>query len=187
MEFLFVSPSDIKATTVIGGNVDNDKFVFVISDVQNTTILPLLGEELYNKIASEAESNTLSGKYLELYTKYIQPITKFQTVANYVLISNYMVDNGGTSIHQSSTKESVDDKGLSRLANTYAGMADTFIDRFQDWISYNDLPEYKTHQEGVDASRHMSNRGGWFFGLPSNSVMNRESLDNDEINYRKWQ
>ena len=52
MEFLFVSPSDIKSTTVIGGNTDNDKFVFVIADVQNTTILPLLGQELSEKILS---------------------------------------------------------------------------------------------------------------------------------------
>ena len=186
MEFLFISPSEIKATTVIGGNVDQDKFIFVIADVQNTTILPLLGQELYEKILSEAELNTLTGDYLEMYTKFIQPITKYQTVANYVLISNYMVDNGGTSIHQSNTKESVDENGLSRLANTYAGMADTFIDRFQEWIMHNPLPEYKTYQEGVDASKHVSNRGGWFFGEPSNSVIDREMRDDELINYKRW-
>ena len=189
MEFLFVSPSDIKSTTVIGGNVDNDKFLFVIADVQNTTILPLLGQELYEKILSEAETNTLSGDYLELYTKFVKPITKYQTVSNYVLISNYMVDNGGTSVHQSSNKEVVDDNGLSKLANTYAGMADTFIDRFQEWIMHNPLPEYKTYQEGVDANKNISNRGGWFFGLPSNSVMDREMNEDpfNRYNNLKWQ
>ncbi len=189
MEFLFISPSEIKSTTVIGANVDQDKFIFVIADVQNTTILPLLGQELYEKVLSEAELNTLSGDYLEMYTKFIQPITKYQTVANYVLISNYMVDNGGTSIHQSNTKESVDENGLSRLANTYAGMADTFIDRFQEWIMHNPLPEYKTYQEGVDASKHVSNRGGWFFGEPSNAVIGRETQDDpfNRYNDLKWQ
>jgi len=186
MEFLFVSPSDIKSTTVIGGNVDVDKFVFVIADVQNTTILPLLGQELYEKILAEAEANTLTGDYLELYTKFVQPITKYQTVANYVLISNYMVDNGGTSVHQSNTKEAVDSDGLSKLANTYAGMADTFIDRFQEWICNHSLPEYKTYQEGVDASKHVSNRGGWFFGEPSNTIREREVQEDELINYRKW-
>ena len=35
-QFLFISPTEIKQSTVVGGNVDDDKFVFVISDVQNT-------------------------------------------------------------------------------------------------------------------------------------------------------
>lgn len=100
-----------------------------------------------------------------------------------------MVDNGGTSIHQSSTKESVDDNGLSKLANTYAGMADTFIDRFQEWIMHNPLPEYKTYQEGVNANKNISNRGGWFFGLPSNSVIDREINEDpfNRYNNLKWQ
>ena len=187
MEFLFVSPTDIKATTVVGGNVDSDKFVFVISDVQNTTILPLLGQELYSKISAEAEAGTLAGEYLELYTKFVKPITKYQTVASYVMISNYMVDNGGTSVHQSSSKQAVDNDGLARLSNTYAGMADTFIDRFQEWIKYNPLPEYKTYQEGVDASKHISNRGGWFFGLPSNAIMEQENQDEPFKNDIRWQ
>ena len=187
MEFLFVSPSELKATTILGGNLDVDKYVYIIADVQNTTVLPLLGQELYTKIKDEAEANTLTGQYAELYTNYVQPIVKYQTVANYVLISNYMVDNGGTSTHQDSTKQSVDEKGLARLSNTYAGMADTFIDRFQEWIKYNPLPEYKTYQEGVDASKHVSNRGGWFFGLPSNAIIEQENQDEPFKNDIRWQ
>ena len=92
-DFLFISPTEIKQTTVVGGNVDDDRFVFIISDVQNTVILPLLGQQLYDVILAGATANNLTGLYLELYTKYVQPITKFQTVANFVLISNYMVAN----------------------------------------------------------------------------------------------
>ena len=62
----------------------------------NTTILPLLGQELYDVILAGADAGNLTGLYLELYTKYVQPITKYQTVANFVLISNYMVANGGS-------------------------------------------------------------------------------------------
>ena len=67
----------------------------------NTTILPLLGQQLYDVILAGATANTLTGLYLELYTKYIQPITKFQSVANFVLISNYLVTNGGSVSHTS--------------------------------------------------------------------------------------
>lgn len=164
MEFLFVSPTSLKATTIIGGNIDNDKIVYIISDVQNTTILPLLGQELYDVIYTGAEADNLTGLYLELYTKFIQPITKYQTVANYVLISNYMVDNGGSVIHQGDNLTPMSATELNSLAGTYSGMADTYIHRFEDWICRNHLDEYKIHQDGVDASKNISNRSGWFFG-----------------------
>jgi len=164
MEFLFVSPTTLKAKTIIGGNVDNDKIVYIISDVQNTTILPLLGQELYDVISAGAEADNLTGLYLELYTKFVQPITKFQTVANYVMISNYMVDNGGSVIHNSETSTPMTMDELNVLSSTYAGMSDTYVNRFEDWITINYVEEYKTAQDGVDAIKGINNRGGWFFG-----------------------
>ena len=171
-DFLFISPTEIKQTTIVGGGVDDDRFVFVISDVMNTTILPLLGQQLYDVILAGATANNLTGLYLELYTKYVQPITKFQTVANFVLISNYMVANGGSVSHTADNAQLMSAEELTRLSNTYAGMADTFIDRFNDWIVLNHITEYKTTQDGVDASTHVSNRSGWFFGNPSNRMQN---------------
>ena len=163
MEFLFVSPPTIKSTTIIGGNVDDDKIVYIISDVQNTTILPMLGQELYDVIYAGAEADNLTGLYLELYTKFVQPITKFQTVANYALISNYMVGNGGSVIHQSDNLTPMDSNELNRFSGTYAGFVETYLLRFEDWICINHIDEYKTHQDGVDAQK-ITNRGGWFFG-----------------------
>ncbi len=180
-QFLFISPTEIKQSTVVGGNVDDDKFVFVISDVQNTTILPLLGQELYDVILAGADAGNLTGLYLELYTKYVQPITKYQTVANFVLISNYMVANGGSVSHTSDNAQLMSAEELTRLSNTYAGMADTFIDRFEDWIVLNHLDEYKTTQDGVDASKHVSNRSGWYFGNPSNRIQNPYPQSPDDI------
>jgi|TARA_R110000823_G_scaffold253161_1_gene375698 hypothetical protein len=169
-EFLFISPTEIKQTTIVGGNLDDDKFVFVISDAMNTTILPLLGQQLYDVILAGADAGTLTGLYLELYTKFVKPITKFQTVANFILISNYMVTNGGSVSHTSDNAQLMSAEELTRLSNTYAGMADTFIDRFDEWIVLNYLAEYKTTQDGVDASKHINNRSGWFFGAPSNRL-----------------
>tara|TARA_R110000744_G_scaffold319222_1_gene425546 strand:+ start:205 stop:702 length:498 start_codon:yes stop_codon:yes gene_type:complete len=164
MEFLFVSPTTLKSKTIIGGNVDNDKIVYIISDVQNTTILPLLGQELYDVISAGAEDDTLTGLHLELYTNFVQPITKFQTVANYVMISNYMIDNGGSVIHNSETSTPMTMDELNVLSSTYAGMADTYVNRFEDWITINYVEEYKTAQDGVDAIKGINNRSGWFFG-----------------------
>ena len=64
-DFLFISPTEIKQTTIVGGGVDDDRFVFVISDVMNTTILPLLGQQLFDVILAGATASTLTGLYLE--------------------------------------------------------------------------------------------------------------------------
>ena len=130
----------------------------------NTTILPLLGQELYSKVLSEAEAGTLSGDYLTMYNDYIKPITKYQTVASFVMISNFTVGNAGSVSMLSDSTQLMSGEELNRLSGTYAGMADTYVLRFEDWIERNPLDEYKTYQDGVDASKSISNRGGWYFG-----------------------
>jgi len=171
--FLFTSPTELKSTTIIGGNTDQDKYIYIISDVQETVILPLLGQELYDVIYNGAEADSLTGDYLYLYTHFVQPITKFQTVSNYVLISNFNVDNGGTYSNQSENAVINSQEELSALSNRYAGYADTYIDRFNDWICRANISEYKLNQDGVDAHPNTTNRSGWYFGLPSNVKMGK--------------
>jgi hypothetical protein len=68
MEYLLIDPTTISKTTILGGNVDIDKYRYCIYNVQLLVLEPLLGTELYVKILADAEANTLSGLYLELYT-----------------------------------------------------------------------------------------------------------------------
>ena len=68
-EFLFTTDAEMKSTTLLNGNVDPDKYKFSISLAMDSVVEPLLGTELYDKIAAEAEANTLSGLYLTLYNE----------------------------------------------------------------------------------------------------------------------
>ena len=56
-EFLFIQPTEITSTTIMGGNVDIDKYLFCIADTQISVIEPLLGTELYDKILADAEAD----------------------------------------------------------------------------------------------------------------------------------
>ena len=47
---LFISPQELSSTTILGGNVDIDKYQFTIEQTQIMTIEPLLGTELFDKI-----------------------------------------------------------------------------------------------------------------------------------------
>lgn len=164
MAFLFVAPSEIAETTIIGGNVDLDKYVYTIELVQISVIEPLLGTELYDKIASEAEAVSLAGDYLFLYENFVQKIVKYQAVAEVLDTLSYVVDNGGIFKNQPENTETVSKDEVQFLSQKYSGIAQMYVHRFNKWICKNQITEYKTVQDEVNAERYMKLTGGWYFG-----------------------
>lgn len=163
-ELLLIKPSELAQTTIIGGNVDVDKYSFSVLNVQKTVIESLLGTELYEKIKTDFEADSLTGDYLELYNNYVKPILKFQTTAEYIEVCSYSVDNGGIFTHQTDNKSVPERREVEQLAGKYRGLAETYIDRFHDWICGKNIKEYKQTQEGVDAEKNSSVIGGFYFG-----------------------
>jgi hypothetical protein len=160
-EFLFITPQELASTTILGGNVDTDKFLFCIANVQVTVIEPLLGTELYDKILTEAEADTLTGLYQTLYDDFVKPITKQKSMAEYLEIASYIVDNGGIYKHTGDNIEIVDKQEVLFLSNKYNALAQMYIQRFNKWICKNHIEEYKTYQDEVSAKRHMKVTAGW--------------------------
>lgn len=160
-EILFISPQELSNTTILSGNVDIDKYTFCIANVQLTTIEPLLGSELYEKIITDLENDTLTGLYLELFEKYIKPITKHYSVGQYIEIASYILDNGGLYKHTGENIEVVDKQEAQFLSNKYNAMAQAIVLRFQKWICKNPLIEYKTSQDDVNANKGIQLTAGW--------------------------
>ena len=163
-EFLFIQPSEMTETTILGGNVDIDKYLLNIANVQLTVIEPLLGSILYDFVLDGAENSTLTGDYLTLYEEYVKPITKHQALAEYVQVSGFMITNGGAFKHAPENAEIMSKEEKLEVSQIYSGIADTYVLRFEKWICKNPLPEYKTCQDEVNASKTITNTGGWFFG-----------------------
>jgi len=161
---LFVTPQELATNTILGGNVDLDKYNYVINSVMITTIEPLLGTELYDKIYSEWVADTLAGDYLTLFTEYVQPITLNESVADYLEVASYTSGNGGTFKHSPDNAEVVDKDESQFLGGKYHNLAQMYIQRFEKWICKNPLDEYKTVQDEVNASKNMTVRSGWYFG-----------------------
>ena len=161
MEILFISPQELSNTTILSGNVDIDKYTFCIANVQVTTIEPLLGSELYDKIITDLEAGPLTGLYLELFEKYIKPITKHYSVGQYIEIASYILDNGGLYKHTGENIEVVDKQEAQFLSNKYNAMAQMYVQRFEKWICKNTIPEYKTIQDDVNAMKDVKLTAGW--------------------------
>lgn len=160
-EFLFITPQEMASTTILGGNVDIDKYLFCIANVQLTTIEPLLGTELYDKILTDAENDDLTGLYLTLYNDFVKPITKNESTAQYIEIASYMLTNGGLFKHTGDNIEVVDKQEAQFLAQKYSGLAQMYVKRFEKWICKNPLTEYKTYQDDVNADRNIRLTAGW--------------------------
>lgn len=158
-EILLITPQEITDATILGGNVDVDKYQFSIFDTQVKVIEPLLGTELYDYI--KANKDTLAGLYLELYTEFVKPILKFSTLASYLEIASFMVDNGGIFKFTPEAKEVPTTAEITGLIQKYNSLSDMFIIRFQKWICKNPLDEYKTYQDEVNANKDLRTKIGW--------------------------
>jgi len=160
-EILLITPQEMTDTTILGGNVDLDKYRFCIFDTQLRVIEKLLGSELYEKIVADFEADNLSGLYLELFSDYVKPILKFSAVANYLEIASYMVDNGGIFKHSPEAKEIPSVSEITGLTQKYNSLADMFIIRMNKWLCNNHIIEYKHYQDKVNADRNLRTKIGW--------------------------
>ncbi len=160
-ELLFITPQEMTSSTILSGNTDTDKYLFCILNTQLTTIEPLLGTNLYDKIKTDIENNTLTGLYSELYVDFIKPITKNEALAQYIEIASYMVDNGGIYKHTGENLEVVDKQEVQFLAGKYKALAQMYVMRFNKWINKNPLTEYSTCQDEVNAIKDINLNVGW--------------------------
>ena len=161
-ELLFITSQEMTNTTIIGGNVDVDKYTMCILSTQVRVIEPLLGSLLYDKIIADIQAGTLTGLYLTLFNEYVKPITKNEACAAYIMISPYVLTNGGLFKNNPDNVEVVDIKEVEGLSQQYSSVAQMYINRFNKWISKNELVEYVTTQDDVDAQDiHINNT--WSF------------------------
>lgn len=159
---LFASPQEITISTIVGGNVDVDKYNMYISDTQLVTIKPLLGSLLYDKLITDVTAGNLSGLYVTLKDEFVKPITKYQAVANFVTLSSYSLNNAGLFKNNPKDIQIVSNKEIEGIADKYSSMAQMYITNFYSWIALNPLTEYTQDQTGIKPTTTNINNG-WRF------------------------
>ncbi len=162
---LFISRTDLVKNTILDGNVDTDKFIQFIKIAQEIHIQNYLGTDLYNKISTHIVAGNLSGHYLTLVNKYVQPMLIHYAMSDYLPFAAYQVKNGGVFKHQSENAESVEKNEIDYLVNKERDFAEYYTRRMIDYISFNNslFPEYNTNNNEDVYPDKDSLFQGWVF------------------------
>ena len=141
---LFITRTDLVKNSIIDGNVDTDKFIQFIKVAQEIEIQNYLGTKLYDKIANDISTSSLSGNYLTLVNDYVQPMLIWYAQAEYIPYAAYQIKNGGVFKHTSENAETVGKVEVDFLVQKARNTAEYYTQRFLDYICNNSglFPEY---------------------------------------------
>jgi hypothetical protein len=144
---LFISRKDLVKNTILDGNVDTDKFIQFIKIAQEIHIQNYLGTKLYDKISADIIADTLTGDYLTLVNKYVQPMLIHFAMSDYLPFAAYQIKNGGVYKHQSENAESIEKNEIDYLVNKERDFAEYYTRRMIDYVTFNvgKFPEYNTN------------------------------------------
>jgi len=144
-----ITSQEIKTNTSMGGNVDPDKFMHLLNDVQVMILEPILGTLLYDKIVTdfnEGGTNNLAGDYLTMFNDYIKPVLWHSVYAEYLRDANVLASNGGVYTHTPEGGSIVDLEQLKYVAKTAQSKADVYKDRLVRFLCDQNITEYDSSQ-----------------------------------------
>lgn len=149
MEVLMLKDNEITENTILGGNIDVDKYKFCIQDAQLSVLIEVLGEELYEKVRNDFEDDSLSGDYLVLYEKYINPFLIRQSAVEYLKIASYSVANGGVFKMTPQNGQAVEANDIDNLVSNYKHKADMYLSRLERYLCKVNFDEYTSNTDNI--------------------------------------
>jgi hypothetical protein len=153
MKALFITTDDLRRKSIIGGNVDADKFIQFIEVSQDIHIQNYLGTKLYDKISTLITSDTIddagNADYKTLLNTYITPMLIWFAQSDYYMFASYQVSNGGVFRHRSESSETPSMQEIKSLVDSSRDKAEFYVRRFLDYMDNNSnlFPEYNESNE----------------------------------------
>jgi len=179
METILLNDNEITENTLLGGNIDVDRYKFCIIDAQISKLEETLGETLYEKLKDDFENNDLAGNYLTLYNKYVKPFLIHQSTLEYLKVGAYQVSNGGIYRHAPSNGTAVDKSEIDFLVENQRAKAEMYCQRMEKWLSLNLIPEYYAYTAGTVTPAKKQNQGSWFIDTDGFTGLKNQNNYND--------
>lgn len=165
---LFITTKDIKRYSVLSGNVDPDKFIYMVEIAQDTEVQNYLGTKLLEKIQALIIAGTINdpanAAYKTLLETYVKPMTIYWALVCYMPFAAYTVANGGVYKHTSESSVTVGKDEVDYLVEKYRDIAQFYTNNFIDFMVYNQntYPEYNANtQDDTYPDTSNADFGGW--------------------------
>ncbi len=165
---LFITTKDIKRYSVLSGNVDPDKFIYMVEIAQDTEVQNYLGTKLLEKLQALIIAGTINdpanADYKTLLETYVKPMTIYWALVCYMPFAAYTVANGGVYKHTSESSVTVDKEEVDYLVEKYRDIAQFYTNNFIDFMVYNQntYPEYNANtQDDTYPDTANADFGGW--------------------------
>lgn len=141
MTKLFITIEEVTKLSGFDGNIDNDSINPFIFMAQNSEIKRILGDDLYNKISTDFENDTLSGDYLVIFNDYIQIIEAYFTCSLYLQLGIPKVSQNGAYLVTPEKTEQIFDEKTQKMADKYEKIAVGLELKFTEVLDKLNLPE----------------------------------------------
>ena len=165
---LFITTEDIKRYSVLSGNVDPDKFIYMVEISQDTEVQNYLGTQLLEKLQDLILAGTIglpaNAAYKTLLETYVKPMTIYWALVCYMPFAAYTVANGGVYKHTSESSETVSKDEVDYLVEKYRDIAQFYTNNFIDFMVYNQAtyPEYNSNtNDDIYPDTANADFGGW--------------------------
>ena len=165
---LFITTEDIKRYSVLSGNVDPDKFIYMVEISQDTEVQYYLGTKLLLKLQDLILAGTIglpaNAAYKTLLETYVKPMTIYWALVCYMPFAAYTVANGGVYKHTSESSETVSKDEVDYLVEKYRDIAQFYTNNFIDFMVYNQAtyPEYNSNtNDDIYPDTSNADFGGW--------------------------
>jgi hypothetical protein len=165
---LFITTKDIKRYSVLSGNVDPDKFIYMVEIAQDTEVQNYLGTKLLEKLQTLIIAGTINdpanASYKTLLETYVKPMTIYWALVCYMPFAAYTVANGGVYKHTSESSVTVEKDEVDYLVEKYRDIAQFYTNNFIDFMVYNQntYPEYNANtQDDTYPDTSNADFGGW--------------------------
>ncbi len=165
---LFITTKDIKRYSVLSGNVDPDKFIYMVEIAQDTEVQNYLGTKLLEKLQALIIAGTINdpanASYKTLLETYVKPMTIYWALVCYMPFAAYTVANGGVYKHTSESSVTVEKDEVDYLVEKYRDIAQFYTNNFIDFMVYNQntYPEYNANtQDDTYPDTANADFGGW--------------------------
>jgi hypothetical protein len=165
---LFITTKDVKRYSVLSGNVDPDKFIYMVEIAQDPEVQNYLGTKLLEKLQDLIIAGTINdpanAAYKTLLETYVKPMTIYWALVCYMPFAAYTVANGGVYKHTSESSVTVDKDEVDYLVEKYRDIAQFYTNNFIDFMVYNQntYPEYNANtQDDTYPDTSNVDFGGW--------------------------